>query len=166
MMAITGCFWQSHPLEGKDAPAIQALSLLNGETMSLAEHRGEHIVILDFWATWCPPCRDAMPALQTIAADYHGKGVRLYAVNVGEMPNQITPFLREYDLDLTVALDSDGRISDSYQVEGIPQTVVIGKEGRIQAVHVGYFPGMEGRLRKELDALLRGESLVSVPESE
>lgn len=151
-----------HPLEGTQAPAF-TLPLLDGGTADLSAHKGKEIVILDFWATWCGPCRMAMPIMDEVAREYADKGVRLYAVNQQENPETIRAFLKEMNLSCTVALDDMGRTSDAYGADGIPHTVIIDKEGRIQSVHLGYVPGIKAQITKELDALLAGKSLVETP---
>jgi len=117
------------------------------------------VVILDFWASWCPPCVRGLPVVTKAANEYKDKGVVFYAVNVREDRQTIGKFLDEKKLDCPVALDKDGKVGDLYGVEGIPQTVLIGKDGRVQSVHVGFAPQVEKTLREELDALVAGKDL-------
>ncbi len=146
----------AHSLLDKAAPGFE-LELLDGGKLNLAEHQGKHIVILDFWATWCPPCVAALPALSKTAEDYRSKGVRLYAVNQKESSQVIKRFLKQRKLNLIVALDAKGEVGNLYKVTGIPQTVIIGKSGQVEAVHIGYGPGSEQQWRSELDDLLAGK---------
>ena len=146
-------------LLGKPAPRF-ALRLLGGGTMDLAEHKGKHIVILDFWASWCGPCRLALPVYAKAAEAYKAKGVVFYAVNLGEEEEQIKKFLDKEKLECTVALDSDGTASDQYGVQSIPHSVIIDKDGTVQAVHTGLAPDLERKLKKELDALVAGQKLA------
>jgi len=148
------------PLLGKPAPDF-TLSLLDGGQVRLSDHKGKNIVILDFWATWCPPCRKALPVLLKVTEAYKDKGVLLYGVNQGEKPGTIRRFLEKQDLKLVVALDSDGKVGDVYGAQAIPQTVIVGKDGTVQAIHVGLLPDLEKRLKKELDALLAGQDLAA-----
>jgi len=152
-----------HPLLGKPAPPFQ-LDLLDGGKVNLAAHKGKQIVILDFWATWCPPCRRGLPVLAKVSQAYKDKGVVFYAVNLGEQPSKIREFLKQAKLSLSVALDKDGKVGDLYKVEGIPQTVIIGKDGTVQVVHVGFGLGMGKQLREQLDALLAGKNLAAEAE--
>lgn len=153
-----------HPLLGKPAPEF-SLPLLDGGKMELASHKDKEIVILDFWATWCGPCRRAMPILVEVARQYAEKGVRFYAVNQQEGADEIKAFLQELKLECTVALDADGKIGELYGAEGIPQTVIIDKKGKVQSVHVGFLPGLKSILTGELDELLAGEDLVKEEEA-
>ncbi|HYE33768.1 MAG TPA: DUF2092 domain-containing protein [Methylomirabilota bacterium] len=142
------------PLIGKPAPKLD-VPLLNGGEASLAKHKGKDVVILDFWATWCGPCVRAMPIISEVVSSYKDKGVVLYAVNVQEQPKAITEFLEKRKLNVTVALDKDGAVSERYGVEGIPQTVIIDKEGVIRSVHVGFSPELKDILKKDIDPLLK-----------
>ena len=148
------------PLLGKPAPALD-LDLLDGGKLTLAKHQGKDVVVLDFWATWCGPCRRSLPLLAGVAAQYQGKGVVVYAVNQRESAETAKNFMAKEKLLLTVALDSEGAAGNSYGVEGIPQTVVIGKDGSVQAVHVGFSPDLKETLGKQLDDLLAGRKLVT-----
>lgn len=159
---------ESSPLLGESAPPIE-LDLLDGGTFRLIEHAGKDIVMVDFWATWCGPCVQEIPLLVEIAEEYASKGVVLIAVNQREKPDTIREFLATEQLKMTVALDSRGEVGDAYQVQGLPTLALVDKEGVIQSVHVGYDPGIKKTLRREIDRLLDGESLVkdkpATPES-
>lgn len=142
----------SHSLNGAVAPAL-TLPLLGGGQLDLSEHLGKDVVVLDFWATWCPPCREGLPTVARIASDYTDKNVAVYAVNLMEVESLVAEFLEMSDIDITVALDSDGTAGQSYKARSIPQTVVIGKDGVIQHVHVG-IGNLDTQLREEIDAAL------------
>ncbi len=146
-------------LLGKPAPDF-TLPLLDGGEVALRGHTGKDVVILDFWATWCGPCVRAMPVLARVAAAYAEKGVVFYAVNQGDAPEDIHPFLTRHELNVPVALDSDMSVGMLYGAFSIPQTVIIGKDGTVQAVHVGLSADLEERLKRELDTLLSGTPLA------
>jgi thiol-disulfide isomerase/thioredoxin len=150
---------EKHPLVGKPAPAL-SLSLLGGGTLDLASHTGKDVVILDFWATWCQPCVQALPTLSEMAADYKDKGVRFFAVNQREGADLLQDFLNEEKLSLTVALDPEGQGGELYEAHALPQTVIIGKDGIVQAVHVGLLSNLKQQLQGELNTLLSGKSLI------
>lgn len=142
----------AHPLVGQAAPLFTA-TYLDGSPFDLAQQQGK-VVILDFWATWCGPCREALPTLSEVAAEYRDRGVALFAVDLQETPEEVKPFLDQSGLDLTVVLDRDGTIAKQYLVEGIPQTVIIDQQGKVRFVHVGLSGDLRERLRRELDELL------------
>jgi thiol-disulfide isomerase/thioredoxin len=126
----------THPLTGQAAPEF-TLSTITGESVSLASHLGKEVVVLDFWASWCPPCRDGLPVLDQVARDHAGKPVAFYAVNIREGKDLVTAFAANTKLALPILLDNTGLVADDYQVTGIPQTVVIDRAGKVHTVHVG-----------------------------
>jgi peroxiredoxin len=138
-------------LEGKPAPDF-TLNALDGKTVKLSDLKGK-VVILDFWATWCGPCRMAMPIIDKVARQFAGQGVQLYAVNLRETPDQIKAFLKEQNLSINVLLDSEGKAGNAYQANAIPQTVIIDRDGVVRTVHVGLLPNLEQALTDELKAL-------------
>jgi thiol-disulfide isomerase/thioredoxin len=152
-------------LVGQKAPGFTA-ELLGGKEVKLGDHKGKDVVILDFWATWCGPCRQAMPVIEELATKDEDKNVVLYAVNQGEKPKEIEKFLKEEELDVTVALDPKGKVGKLYNVRGIPQTVLIGKNGVVQAVHVGFSAATEKQLKTELSQLVAGKSLLKKQKAE
>ncbi len=143
----------SHGLVGKSAPPM-ILPTLEGDEFNLSEQKGKNIVILDFWATWCGPCRMVMPIMEEISNAYKDKGVLLIAVNLRETEEEIRKFLQKQGLDPKVVLDRTGSAAEKYQVEGIPQTVIIGKDGLVKAIHVGAKPNLKSLLSNTLDELL------------
>ncbi|MCX7009346.1 MAG: TlpA disulfide reductase family protein [Kiritimatiellaeota bacterium] len=134
------------------------MNLLDGGKATLAKHKDKDVVLLDFWATWCGPCRKSLPLLAEIAAQYKDKGLVFYAVNQREAADAIKDFLAKQNFKLTVVLDSEGKAGEAYGVEGIPQTVLVGKDGTVQAVHIGYDPAMKAQLSKQIEDLLAGKS--------
>lgn len=148
-----------HELLGKPAPAFTSMDL-EEKPIDLATHLGKNVVLLDFWATWCGPCVRAMPQVDEVAKKYKDKGLVFYAVNCGEDAATIKAFLEQAKLDPTVALDTKDAIGPLFKVEGIPQTVLIGKDGTVQVVHVGFSPDLGKSLTKEVEALLEGKDLA------
>ncbi len=148
-----------HPSLGKDAPVFK-LDLLDGGTCDLSALKGKKIIVLDFWATWCPPCRKALPILAEVTAGYADKDVVFYAVNISEEKDKINAFLAKEKIKCNVALDKDAAVAKLYNVDGIPQSVIIGKDGLVQVVHVGLVADLKDKLKKELEDLIAGKSLV------
>jgi peroxiredoxin/outer membrane protein assembly factor BamB len=149
-----------HPLVGQPAPLFE-LKNLNADTVSLADHVGKDVVVLDFWATWCGPCVEALPIVSKVTKSFADRGVVFYAVNVGEDRTTISDFLKAQQLDVPVLLDEQSEVAQAYKASGIPQTVIIGKDGRVQVVHVGFGGGMDQQLSDELEKLLKGEDLAA-----
>jgi peroxiredoxin len=146
------------PLLGQKAPQLE-LKLLDAGDLRLRDHADQHIVVLDFWATWCGPCVQEMPILAEVAEEYKDRGVIFYAVNQGETPEVIRAFLEKKDYKINVALDPEGQAGDLYHVQGIPMLVLLDKAGVVQAVHTGFSPDIKSKLKQELDDLLAGKSL-------
>lgn len=149
----------AYALLGKPAPEFE-LDIMDGGTLDIAAKKSDEILVLDFWATWCGPCRKAMPILEQVSNEFADQGVKLYAVNLEEEPEDIKTFLDSQELNVTVALDTDSSVAEMYMVQGIPQTVIIGKDGTVQVVHVGISPYLENEIRDELTALVKGERLA------
>lgn len=148
-----------HVLIGQTAPLFEA-SDRNGKTVKLEEVMEGQVVVLDFWATWCGPCVDALPKVAEVTAKYKDKGVQFFAVNVNEDAETVEKFLEAQSLDIRVLFDEDGEISEAYSASAIPQTVIIGKSGVVEVVHVGASPRLEKQLADEIDQLLTGKSLA------
>jgi len=146
-----------HSLLGEAAPLIQ-LERLDGSSASLAQEIGSKIVVLDFFATWCPPCRKSMPAYDALYRDYRDKGVAVYGVNLREGPELVERFLKEEGLSLPILMDPYGEAADAFRVSSIPQSVIIDRNGVIRKVEVGFFGGSERAMRNMLDRLLRETS--------
>lgn len=112
----------------RPAPALQALDL-QGKTWTLAGLRGR-AVVLNFWATWCPPCRAEMPSLQQLAEIYGPDQLQVLAVNVAEGPRRINQYLQSSGLNLTVLLDPQGETARAWGATVLPTTILIDADGR------------------------------------
>jgi thiol-disulfide isomerase/thioredoxin len=140
-------------LVGKAAPNFK-LALLGGGEIELSSLKGKNVVLLDFWATWCGPCRQAMPALVEVAKEYESKGVLYLAVNLREDPAKIQAYLTQTGLKIQVPLDKDGGVADQYKVRGIPTMAIIDKQGIVRDVHVGSSPNLKATLTQSLDKIV------------
>ena len=140
------------PLVGQPAPDF-TLDMLEGKPFHLAASRGKEVVVLDFWATWCGPCMQSMPAVEGVAGEFKDKGVRLVAVNLQEAPAAIKAVLQRQKLSVDVALDRDGGVADKYGATAIPQTVIIGRDGKVARLFVGGGPELAANLRAALEAV-------------
>jgi thiol-disulfide isomerase/thioredoxin len=113
-----------------------SLPLLNGETQRLSGLKGK-VVFLNFWATWCPPCRSEMPDMEKLYQRFKNEGLEFLTVNIQENKRDVEAFMKEYKLSFPVALDSQGEVATAYGIRGIPTTYIISKDGRIIAAAVG-----------------------------
>lgn len=113
---------------GKQAPAF-TLNALNGNPVAIA-YKGK-VTVINFWATWCPPCREEMPEMDKFAAQYSGT-VAFYAVNIQEPASKVSEFMQTHNYKMPVLLDHDGTIGRQFRVSAIPTTVIVDKNGIIK----------------------------------
>ena len=148
-----------HPLVGQPAPPFQTTDP-DEHPIDLKKYLGKNVILLDFWATWCGPCVDAMPKVDAIAKKFADKGLMFRAVNVGEDAATVKEFLKSSKLEPPVAMDTNNEIAQAYKVNGIPQTVLIDKDGKVQVVHVGFSEELGDMLSKEIEDLMAGKDLA------
>jgi len=106
-----------------------SLRELNGNVASLSGYRGK-MVLLNFWATWCGPCRDEMPSMEQLSRSFGGQGLTVVAINQRENAALVARFMKTHNLNFSTLLDADGRVAASYRVYGIPVSYVIDSDGR------------------------------------
>lgn len=124
------------------------------KNIRLQDLRGE-VVLLNFWASWCGPCRQEMPLMNDIYAEYKDLGFTILAVNVDEDSADANRFLKVVPVDFPVLYDSDSKISEMYQVDAMPTTVLIDRDGNKRFHHRGYKVGYEDEYSKQVRALVR-----------
>jgi methionine-S-sulfoxide reductase len=142
----------SGKLVGKPAPDV-TLTGTDGTAVKISDLKG-HVVVLDFWATWCPACVQSLPQLNQLWEDTRSQGVKVFAVNVGQAKDDITKFVTSNRFTFPVLMDSDGAAAQAYGAEAIPQTVVIGKDGKVRKVFVGIGQENERAIRAAVEAAL------------
>jgi len=120
--------------EGDTAPDFM-LKTLDGQPVSLSEWRGGPVLV-NFWASWCGPCKIEMPAIQAAYDEHKRHGFVVLAVTVNDSAENAKQFFEAYDLTFPLLMD-DGQVSNTYQVVGLPTSYFVGRDGRITAVHVG-----------------------------
>ena len=145
-------------LVAKPAPDFQ-LDLLSGGHFKLSEHKGT-VVVLDFWASWCGPCMQAMPQTDSVVAEFKDSKVQLIAVNMQEDKTAINGALERLKIQPAVAIDVDGATAERYQVSAIPQVVVIDAESNVAEVLIGANPGFADQLR---DAIKKASASKDAP---
>jgi len=150
---------QKHRMVGETAPNFKLTNLENQE-VELASHLGKDVVILDFWALRCGPCRVALPILAEVTQGYKDKSVVFYAINTEDQAGGIKDFLQAQNMSLNVLLERNGQVSGLYGLEYLPQTVLIDKRGIIQNIHIGALPNLKEVLTQEIETLREGRNLV------
>jgi len=128
-----------------------ALQTLDGETVRLSDYRGQ-VVLINTWATWCPPCRDEMPDLEAYYRRRQADGFVVLAVNSQESPGTVAAFLEEHDFTFPVLLDPDGVVTKDYRVYGLPTSFFIGRDGVVRGVWSGRLSPKQ--LKELVDPLL------------
>lgn len=141
---ITGQQDSNLPIVGevnRPAPAFE-LPMLQGEKFRLEDHKGK-VVLVNFWATWCEPCREETPALQAAYEDLHGQGLEIVGINLtndeisqGKGEKEISAFVNQYNVTYPIALDTEGEVANAFRIYPIPTSYFIDQEGNIRYVRV------------------------------
>ena len=137
----------------KSAPDF-TLKALSGENVRLKELSGQ-VVLINFWASWCGPCRKEMPLLDELHAKYSDLGFTVLGVNVEQQNQKAKEFINELNVSFPILLDEQNTVSKLYDVEAMPTTVVIDRNSNLRYVHYGYQAGDEKRYKKMVKALIR-----------
>ena len=130
------------------------LPSLGGPNLRLQEQRGQ-VVMVNFWATWCGPCRVEMPHLSRLYDKYRGSGFVVFAVNIDEDPRKAASVAAQLGMRFPVLLDTDKKVSRMYDLSTMPSTILIDRDGRVRYVHRGYRSGYEDTYDKQIRELLR-----------
>lgn len=151
--AFTATTLASSGLTGQPAPDF-ALKSSTGENLRLSEYRGD-VVMINFWATWCGPCRQEMPLLDDLYARYERVGFTLLGVNIDDDSRRAMQMIDELGVNFPVLFDASKNVSKLYDVEAMPVTVLVDREGTVRHIHHGYKPGYEDKYLTEIRSLLR-----------
>ncbi len=143
----------SSGMEGQPAPDF-ALKSSTGENLRLSEFRGD-VVMINFWATWCGPCRQEMPLLDELYNRYERVGFNLFGVNIDDDSRRAMAMIEELGVDFPVLFDDRKEVSRLYEVEAMPVTVIVDRQGTVRFVHHGYKPGYEDKYLDQVRSLLR-----------
>ncbi len=153
LSAVAATSLASSGLEGQTAPDF-ALKSSTGENMRLSEYRGD-VVMVNFWATWCGPCRQEMPLLDELYQRYSRVGFNLLGVNIDDDSRRAMQMIEELGVNFPVLFDARKQVSELYDVDAMPVTVIIDREGTVRYVHQGYKPGYEDKYLTQIRSLLR-----------
>jgi peroxiredoxin len=134
------------------APAF-TLQSTDGQSVSLAQFKGD-VVMINFWASWCGPCRQEMPLLDSIYKQYKDMGFMLLGVNVEPHASNANAWLKKTPVSYPILYDPNSRVSQLYQVQAMPTTVIVDRKGIVRFVHNGYLPGDENQYMNSIRALI------------
>ena len=137
-----------------DRAADFSATTLGGQTVKLSAMRGK-VVLVDFWASWCEPCKKELPLLARMAPRLKAKGIEIVAINIDDNKQNAEAFVRQHGLALTVVNDSDKSIVGKYEPPKMPTSFSVDRNGVVRAVNDGFEPGDEGKLEQQLTALAR-----------
>ena len=141
------------PSAAAPAPAF-TLASRAGQDVSLAQYKG-NVVMINFWASWCGPCRQEMPLLETIYKKYNKMGFTMLGVNVEPDSNAANDWLKATPVSFPILYDRDSKVSKLYDVAGMPSTVIIDRTGKLRVLHRGYKPGDENEYLDSIRTLIR-----------
>jgi thiol-disulfide isomerase/thioredoxin len=143
LMAVGGWLYFSKreagpalPVVGSKLPAFQ-LADLQGKPVRLSDYAGKTLII-NFWATWCPPCRDEMPTLVQYYEEARPGNVELLSVNDGEPAADVAKFVGEFKMNFPILMDADSQYFDKLLLDSLPTTILVGPDGVVRALHIGY----------------------------
>jgi peroxiredoxin len=146
------------PMFGAIAPNSAApdftLKAQSGKAVTLAQFKGQ-VVMLNFWASWCGPCRQEMPLLDSIYKKYNKVGFTMIGVNVEPDSKAANDWLKQTPVSFPILYDTDSKVSTLYDVAGMPSTVVIDRKGNVRMIHRGYKPGDEEEYLSSIRSLMR-----------
>lgn len=157
LLIVLASLWLLSPLhaasvQGK-APNF-TLKSNSGKNVKLSELRGQ-VVLLNFWASWCGPCRQEMPLLEKLQRRYSSLGFTVLGVNVEEDPRKAKTLLKDISVSFPILFDTRNTVSKQYKVSAMPSTVMIDRNGNMRYLHKGYKPGDEAQYKKWVKQLIR-----------
>jgi cytochrome c biogenesis protein CcmG/thiol:disulfide interchange protein DsbE len=139
----------------KAAKPAPPFTLSTGKTsVSLDSLRGR-VVMVDFWASWCGPCHRSFPWMAAMHKKYADQGLTILAINLDKTQEAAAGFLADTPAPFTVLYDPSGRTADAYRVQGMPTTVLVGRDGRIRSTHIGFEPAKAAAFEALIQEALR-----------
>lgn len=151
MLALLFLFSVAHAGE---APSFSLPG--NAGPISLADYRGK-VVYVDFWASWCGPCRKSFPWMNSLQQRYGPQGLVIVAINVDKKKEAAEAFLADFPSQFTIAFDPSGKTAESYRVWTMPSSYLVDRKGMLHSTHRGFFDADKGRIEEEIKQLLTKE---------
>jgi peroxiredoxin len=130
------------------------LKSLTGKNIKLSELRGR-VVLINFWATWCAPCKEELPLFNRLYGKYRSLGLEILGVNIDKAVSQASQMSGMFNLTFPVLLDTDGRVAELYRIRSMPTTFVVAKDGTVRHIHWGFGPTDATRYEAEIRSLLK-----------
>ena len=146
------------PMAYSQAAATKApnfsLKTVDNKTIKLSSYK-DQVVYLDFWASWCEPCRKSFPWMQKLHNQYRKQGLRVITINLDKDKKETLRFLREFRIGFPVALDPEGKVATRYGVKAMPSSYLIDRKGRIRDVHLGFLEKDQKSIENKIKKLLK-----------
>jgi thiol-disulfide isomerase/thioredoxin len=157
MVLLTGSMLVTSSALAKDmtgaAPDF-TLKSISGENLKLSEFRGD-VILINFWASWCGPCRQEMPLLDQLYQRYSPVGFTILGINVEENSDQARKLLQEVPVSFPILFDTQNSVSKLYNLVGMPSTMIVDRDGNIRYQNVAYLPGYEKKYEEQIKELIR-----------
>jgi len=153
LLLLTAGLAVAGQLSPEPAPQF-SLESNGGAEVSLQDYSGQ-VVMINFWASWCGPCRQEMPLLEDLYQRYEPLGFTLLGVNVDEDTSAAVSYLQEVSVSFPVLFDTASTVSEAYDVIAMPSTILIGRDGKLRYIHHGYQPGYENEYQNQIRELIR-----------
>ncbi len=144
--------WEIDGLTGKKAPEF-TLKDINGRNVSIASLRGK-VVLINFWATWCPPCRAEMPSMNRLYREYKGKGLEILAISTDNSASKVKDYISQNSLAFQVLMDDNIKVARQYKVFSLPTTFLIDRNGIIVDRFLGEQDWISPEQKKRIEELL------------
>jgi len=135
------------------APSCPAILELKDTLLDLKKYRGK-VIYLDFWATWCPPCKKSMPFLNALRNELVDQGFEIIAINVDENSEDARQFLKQHPVNYLIAMDPAGKCPSEYNLMAMPSAYFIDRQGIVRYIHLGFRKSDEQEIRHQVMALL------------
>jgi len=149
---ITNVSWAES--DAQPAPLFSLPDIYSGENKTLEDYKGK-VIYLDFWASWCGPCRQSLPLLNELRDELGSEYFEVIAINLDQNPEDGKRFLQKYPVNYPVLTDTTGSTPQKYQLSGMPTSYLIDQNGEIQGVHEGFRSSDIDKIRKAVQTLMR-----------
>jgi thiol-disulfide isomerase/thioredoxin len=144
---------ETHPLLGKRGPEFSQKTVIGASTVSMHDLNGK-VAIVDFWATWCDPCRKSFPKLEQLNAKYAGSGLKIVGISEDDDKSGIPAFASDLGAKFPLVWDENKTIASKWQPKSMPTTFIVDRTGTVRFVHLGYHDDEEAVIEREIKSLL------------
>ncbi len=156
ILPVLAIIWSSNAFAvgiGQPAPAFERVPLMGGEPIELKDYLGQ-VVYLDFWASWCGPCRQAMPLMNSMYQELSGQGFTVLAVNLDAYVDEALRFIKQHPVQYPMVRDTGGVLPELYGLTGMPTAYLIDRNGKVRYIHHGFKRSDVVRIRHAVESLL------------